>query len=116
MSELEVGQEVIIDGVNLRQPVRARIVKLGRVLVTLQPENRTGWPDVYRIEERVRNDAYQHSYFMTIAEFEEREARKALAKRLGSHGLILRGRTSQRLPTGVLERLVAILEDEHGDH
>lgn len=66
---LKVGDVVLVFDVNGKrlgmdpngQP--QKVLKVGRKLVTL--EGRWGRPETYRIEDGVRNDNYEHSWFRT---------------------------------------------------
>jgi predicted metalloprotease with PDZ domain len=114
MARFEVGQKVLIVGVNRRGPEEATVIKVGRKLVTVHGKYMRD--EVYRMSDGAKNDAYRHDRIITVEEFEEQQIRKALAKRLAEFGLGPVGYGGFKLPTGVLERLVAVLEEGEEQH
>jgi hypothetical protein len=113
VNRFEVGQEVLLTGKYHKNPKPVTVSRVGRknAYVTIFGretafDRETGW------EIRYANSIGESDRLMTEEMIREEDLRKAVAKRLADLGVGPVGYGGWKLSTGVLERLVAVLEEE----
>ncbi len=111
-SKWNVGDIAIVRDVNDRggkEPQRFLVTRVGRTLVYIA----VPWgEESYRIDTGRRNDRYGHSWIVTEQEEADAQRLSAALARLRDFGLepVRYNRTD--LPTGLLERVIALIESE----
>ncbi len=111
MTELYVGQEVVLWDINYRKPHRGKITRVGRTLVDIAAPYYLG-ATPFRINTRAINDRYGRTRFFTLDEWAEKQEREALAQRARSKGWGRIDYWNERLSVSKLRRIVEILEEE----
>jgi hypothetical protein len=113
VSRFEVGQAVFLVEENRRGPRPCTVTRVGRknAYVTIYGREKafdkeTGWEIMYA------TSVGHADRIMTEEMVREEDLRKAVAKRLADLGVGPVGYGGWKLSTGVLERLVAVLEEE----
>lgn len=111
----QVGDKVWYRGPYDRDDRRTTVTRVGRKNAYVKIgwketafDKGTGWEIQYA------NSVGSGGRIMTDATIQEEELRKALAKRLADHGVTSTGYGGFKLSTALLERLVAVLDEEVG--
>lgn len=111
---LKVGDKVHVTDVNCghggypKEGWFGEVVKLGTRRVTISYGENGQHTDMFRIDERHREDSTHHRTYRTMAEHQEVLRRGAAMNVLRDHDMI--GGAARRLPIDKLEAIVEILE------
>lgn len=111
MNRWTVGQRVMVIDVN-RGPAEGTVIKVGRTIVQVEPDNYRGHWWAFRMDDGSRNDNYGHQHILTMEEFADREERAALMKRIKAAGFDTQFGYRREHTTALLRRVVQALEDQ----